>query len=395
MEEEQIDIGRNATGPGSMPRRGWFAVLRRVFDHLFSQHIGLMAAGIAFYGLLAIFPAITAAVALVGLVYDPAVLASESGWLLAALPEAAQAIIHDQLSKVASAERGSLGLAALLSLGVALWSASNATASVIEGLNVINDERETRGFLALRLMTIALTVAILLGLSVAIVIVAAIPALLGLFAQSEFPQSVALILRWPAMFVIGIMGIATLYRHGPDRRSARWRWLTPGALTGCTLWVLGTVLFSYYVQNFAAYNEIFGTLAGAIILLTWLWLSAFVVLLGAQIDAELEHQTMRDSTVGPDRPMGERGAVKADTLPPGMDERADVSEAEEQAEADVAEPEEENARHPFEMREEPASPEQDPARKPEHAREGRGGGDGAEGARRGRAGTEPRHQARR
>ncbi|MGR3496929.1 YihY/virulence factor BrkB family protein [Citreimonas sp.] len=345
MSDHPSDIGRDATGPGSMPRRGWFAVLRRVFVHIGTQHIGLMAAGIAFYGLLAIFPAITAAVALVGLVYDPAVLASEAGWLLALLPEAAQVLIDDQLRKVASAESGSLGLAALVSLGVALWSASNATGSFIEGLNVINDEKETRGFIALRLMTIALTVAILLGLSAAIVIVAAIPALLAIFGQTGFVQTLAMILRWPAMFLIGILGIAILYRHGPDRRSARWRWLTPGAFTGCLFWVLGTVLFSYYVQNFASYNEVFGTLAGAIILLTWLWLSAFVVLLGAQIDAELEHQTMRDSTVGPDRPMGERGAVKADTLPPDADAAAQEGNGTSGAD-----------RSPFELDERPTSP---------------------------------------
>ncbi|SDY35361.1 YihY/virulence factor BrkB family protein [Citreimonas salinaria] len=376
MEKDQIDIGRDATGPASMPRRGWFAVLRRVFDHLFKQHIGLMAAGIAFYGLLAIFPAITTAVALVGLVYDPAALASESGWLLSALPQDAQVLIDDQLRKVASAESGSLGVAALISLGIALWSASNATASVIEGLNVINEEEETRSFIALRLMTIALTVAIVLGLSVAVVIVAAIPALLGVFAQSDYPQTVAMIVRWPAMFVIGIIGIATLYRHGPDRRGARWRWLTPGAVTGCTLWVLGTVLFSYYVQNFAAYNEIFGTLAGVIILLTWLWLSAFVLLLGTQIDAELEHQTMRDSTVGPDRPMGDRGAVKADTLPPGMDQPADPAVTPDEL-----------PKSPFEVDEKPIPPDEDPA--------GKSRQDGAKEAGRDRAGTEPQVRARR
>lgn len=304
-------------------------VLRRVFDHLGSQHIALMAAGIAFYGLLAIFPAITAAVALVGLVYDPSALAAESGWLLSTLPSQAEVLIKDQLREVASAERGSLGLAAIISVGVALWSASNATGSFIEGLNVINDEQETRGFIALRLTTIALTVAILVGLSLAIIVVAAIPALLGLSAQTAFLQDIALLLRWPIMFCIGILGIAVLYRHGPNRREARWRWLTPGAIAGCALWVLGTLAFSYYVQNFARYNETFGALAGVIILLTWLWLSAFVVLMGAQLDAELEHQTTRDSTVGPDRPMGDRGAVKADTLPPDVQRAAARIEAEE------------------------------------------------------------------
>lgn len=309
-----MDRGRDADRPTQMTRTGWMDIGARIVARIGSLNIGLLAAGVAFYGLLSIFPAITAAVAIVGLVYDPVELVDESGWLLSALPEAARTLILDQFNDVAGAGGGSLGLAALLSLAVALWSSSNATGSLVQGLNVIYDEHDQRSFVMLRLLVIALTLGIILGLALMIVVVAAIPAALSVMGAGQGITDAAYLLRWPLMFLLGVAGIALLYRVGPDRRPARWRWVTPGAVIACALWVAATFGFSFYVQNFASYNETFGALAGVIVLLTWMWLSAFIVLLGAEFDAELEHQTARDSTIGPDRPMGERGAVKADTL---------------------------------------------------------------------------------
>jgi len=306
--------GRDARSPTDMPRAGWLDIANRIFVRLGTLHTGLLAAGVAFYGLLSLFPAITAGVALLGLVFDPVVLIDRSRWLLDPLPPAAARLIEGQLAEVAGAAGGSLGLAALVSLAVALWLASNAMGSLVEGLNVIYEEVEERGFLRIRLIVTGLTLAMIFGLALAVTIVAAIPAALAFMGADRALADAALVLRWPLMFGLGVAGIAALYRYGPDRRPARWRWVTPGAVLGCALWVAGTYGFSQYVQSFADYNETFGTLAGVIVLLTWLWLSAFAVLFGAQIDAEIEAQTARDSTIGPDRPMGERGAVKADTL---------------------------------------------------------------------------------
>lgn len=306
--------GRSATSPLEIPATGWTDVAFRIWHRLGALNLGLLAAGVAFYGLLSLFPAITAGVAIVGLVLDPATVVEQSEWLISVLPAAAGTLIESQLMEVAGAERGSLGFAALFALGLALWSSSNAMGSLVQGLNVIYDEGNTRGFLHTRVLIIGLTLALILGLTLAVVIVAAIPTALALIGAGPAITQAALLLRWPLMFLLGVAGIAALYRYGPDRRQAKWRWLTPGAVLGCALWVAGTVGFSAYVQSFGNYNETFGALAGVIVLLTWLWLSAFIVLLGAQLDAELEAQTARDSTVGPDRPMGERGAVKADTL---------------------------------------------------------------------------------
>ncbi|WP_299046445.1 YihY/virulence factor BrkB family protein [uncultured Tateyamaria sp.] len=306
--------GRNAHTPRNITGKGWLDVAARVWSGIGDLHLGLLAAGVAFYGLLSLFPAISAGVAITGIVYDPASLVDQAGWLLNMLPQAARDVITGQLSEVSGAGQGALGLAAIVSIALALWSASSATGSLVEGLTLIYEEEDTRGFLKSKVLVIGLTLAILLGLVVMVVVVAAIPAVLTFVGAGQGLIDTALMLRWPIMFALGVLGIAFLYRHGPDRRAPRWRWVTPGAALSCVLWVAGTFGFSVYVQSFASYNETFGALAGVIILMTWLWLSAFVVLLGALLDAELEAQTARDTTVGPDRPMGERGAVKADTL---------------------------------------------------------------------------------
>ncbi len=306
--------GRTASHPAAIPLSGLLDVTTRVFKRLGSQNIGLLAAGIAFYGLLSVFPGITAVVALAGLFMDPATLMAQSEDLFRAFPDEGAEIVLGQLRDVASAESRSLSVAVLIALSVALYSASRAVENFIKGLNVIYEEDEARGFIHLKALTIALTFAMILGLLFAVLVVAAVPALLAYVTPEGWAAALAFVLRWPILFAFGVGGIAILYRFGPSRRKARWRWLTPGATLACALWVLGSYGFSLYVQSFASYNETFGALGGVIILLTWMWLSAFIVLLGASLDAELEAQTREDSTVGPDRPMGQRGAVKADTL---------------------------------------------------------------------------------
>lgn len=306
--------GRLARSPYKIPPRGWADIGWRIWTRLGKHRLGLIAAGIAFYGLLSVFPAITATVALVGLMFDASLLLERAQFLLDAMPREAAEIIAAQVAQVAGAAPDRLGLTILLATALALWSASKGMASTIQGLNIINNETEERNFVHLRAVTLGLTLALIVVLALATFIVAAIPAALVFLGVRQDIASLALFLRWPAMFAIGVIAIATLYRYGPSRTPATWRWLSPGALLACALWVAGSFGFSLYAESFGAYNETFGTLAGVVILLTWLWLSAFVVLLGAQLDAEIEAQTARDTTVGPDRPMGQRGAFKADNL---------------------------------------------------------------------------------
>lgn len=306
--------GRFAHRPTHIPSKGILDVLVRMWHKQTHLNLGLIAAGIAFYGLLSLFPGITAVVAFAGTFLNPEMLVENSEDIAALLPEAAQTIVLGQLRDVANADSSTLSFAALFSLAIALYSASKAVANFIAGLNFIYEERETRNFFLVKSLTILLTAFLIVGLLIAIVVVAAIPVIAAIFGDYGIIDDMVMFLRWPFLFLMGAFGIAVLYRLGPNRRSAKWRWLTPGAFVACALWVGGSYGFSLYVQSFGSYNETFGALGGVIILLTWLWLSAFIVLLGALLDAELEAQTKRDSTVGDDRPMGDRGAVKADTL---------------------------------------------------------------------------------
>ena len=306
--------GRDAVNFYNIPMRGWLDIGWRVFQRVGRNRIGLIAAGVAFYGLLSLFPAITAAVAIAGLVIDPSVLVNDTDWLLSVMPEATAEMLTSQMTEVSLAGDSALGWAAIAALLLAFWSASKGMGSLIEGLNAVYEEREKRGFVWLRLLTIGLTICLIVALIALVTVVAAIPTILFFLGNSPIAEDLSLILRWPFLFFFSVAGIALLYRFGPSRRNARWRWLTPGAVLACTLWTGATLGFSYYVQSFASYNETFGAIGGVVVMLTWLWLSAYSILLGAQLDAEIEAQTRKDTTVGPERPMGERGATKADIL---------------------------------------------------------------------------------
>lgn len=306
--------GRGAISPLRIPARGWLDIGWRIWLRLSKHRLSLIAAGVAFYGLLSLFPAITASVAIVGLMFDASMLLERSQFLLEALPTEAAEMIATQIATVANARTDTLGWTAVLAATLALWSASKAVGSVVQGLNIINNEQEDRNFIWLKAVTLGLTLTLIVVLALAVLIVAAIPISLVYVGVHPDLADLALVLRWPAMFGIGVLATATLYRYGPSRKAAKWRWLSPGAVVACAMWVAGSFGFSIYVDTFGTYNETFGTLAGVVILLTWLWLSAFVVLLGAQLDAEIEAQTARDTTVGPTQPMGQRGAFKADHL---------------------------------------------------------------------------------
>lgn len=300
-----------------MPPKGWLDVLWRTSKRASSDNIGLLAAGVAFYWLLSLVPGITAAVAITGLFLDPGVLIATSDIVTCMLPDGASEIVLGQLRDVAGADSTSLSFAALIALALSVYSASRAMSNLIISLNIVYEERETRGMIALFLRGIVLTVGVTAGLILSLIVVAALPAVAA-WLEFTLATQIVLFLRWPVLFLLGTAGIATLYRFGPNRRPAKLRWLTPGALVACCLWVAGSYGFSFYVQSFGSYNETFGALGGVIVLLTWLWLSAYIVILGALLDAETEAQTRKDTTQGPDRPMGQRGAVKADTLGPSF-----------------------------------------------------------------------------
>lgn len=306
--------GRDATGPTKIPLKGWIDVAKRLQTEISADNLALIAAGVAFYGLLAIFPAITALMSVAGLLYQPAEVVSVMQGASSIVPPDVSRILLDQAKSVAGSDEGGLSLGLILGLSLALWSASSGVASLVQGLNVAYDEKETRGFVWLRLRMLGLTIAIVLGLIVAAALIVAVPIVLAFVVWSPEMEKLVQILAYIPLALLFIGGVTALYRWGPDRARAKWRWLTPGALAASVLWLIASIGFSIYVQTFGSYNQTFGSIAGVIVLLMWLWLSAFVILLGAELNSELEAQTARDSTIGQREPMGHRGAVKADEL---------------------------------------------------------------------------------
>ncbi|MFP7569615.1 YihY/virulence factor BrkB family protein [Marivita sp. S2033] len=306
--------GRKADSPGDIPSSGWKDILFRVKDEIAEDRVGLIAAGIAFYGLLALFPAITAFLAISGLVVEPSQVVDLLQSMSGLMPEEVISIIMNQATKVAGSQNGGLGLAAIVGVLLALYSASKGVASLIEGINVAYDEDEKRGFIKLKLVTFALTLFLFAGLLVALLATVTLPIaieFLGLGGIIETLLSVALFV---GLFVLTMVGLSVLYRYGPSRDEPEWQWASIGAVAACFGWLIASAGFAFYVANFGSYNESFGTLAGVVVLLMWFWISAFVILLGAELNAELEAQTRRDTTQGQDLPMGQRDAVKADKL---------------------------------------------------------------------------------
>lgn len=311
--------GRSADAPTEIPAKGWKDIAFRVKDEIAADHVGLIAAGVAFYALLAIFPALTAIMALSGMILDPTQVTEKLEKLTQMMPQEAAQIILDQAVAVSGSEKGGLGAAFIIGLLLAIYSSSKGIGSLIEGLNVAYDEEESRGFINKTLWTLGLTVFLIAGLLLGLIATLAVPAVLNIISLPAWLATVLALSRWIILALMTVFGLAVLYRYGPSRDDAKWKWLSPGAIVACVIWIVASIGFSIYVSNYGSYNESFGSMAGVIILLMWLWISAFIVMLGAELNAEIEAQTSTDTTVGPDEPMGTRGAEKADSLGESVD----------------------------------------------------------------------------
>ncbi len=306
--------GRHARKPSEIPTRGWRDIASRVWEELTADHVSVVSAGVAFFGLLALFPAIGALMSIAGLFMDPGAIESQLSTVASVLPEDAAAILQKQARSVASNSGTGLGLAALLGVILSLYGASKGMRTLMEGMNIAYDEEEERGFVKEYAVSFALTLVLVFGLLVALGFTIVVPALLGNLGLPDLIVTAVEWGRWPLLAIFTIFGLAILYRYGPSREDPQWRWVTWGSVIATILWIAGSIAFSIYVRNFGSYGESYGALGGVIILLTWLWLSAFIVLLGAEINSEMEHQTEHDTTTGQDLPRGERGAVKADEV---------------------------------------------------------------------------------
>lgn len=315
MRSATIDThGREAAHPAEIPRRGWRDILLRLKEQISDDNVFFIAAGVAFYAFLAVFPGIAAMVSLFGLITDPADVEEWIGAASAVLPPDALALIRDQVHAIVSTPSERLGWSLVISIALALWSATAGIKAIMTALNIAYEEREQRGFIKYYAAALLLTLGAIVFAFVALALVAAFPPLLK---QLALPSALEKLLGFGLWFIVGgafILALAVLYRYAPSRAKPRWRWVSWGAIVATMLWLAGSVLFSLYVANFGDYNETYGALAAIVILLTWFYLTALVVLIGAELNAEMEHQTRVDSTDGRPKPMGARGAKMADTL---------------------------------------------------------------------------------
>ena len=306
--------GREADHPGEIPPRGWMDIMWRSWGEISETNLFLIAGGVTYAILLALFPGLAALVSLYGLVLDASQIDKQVGTLSEILPAETQQLLVEQLHKLVEASSGALGIGAAVGVVLALWSASRGMSGLITALNIAYEEKERRGFFKLNMLALGLTLAQLVGGVVIIALVAVLPAALQFLDIGAATKWLLLVVQWPLLIGVVMLGLAILYRYAPDRKKPQWRWVSPGAVAATILWVIASIGFTIYVANFNSYDKTYGSLGGVIVLLTWLYLSALMVLLGAVINAQSEKQTRKDSTVGPARPMGQRDARAADTL---------------------------------------------------------------------------------
>jgi membrane protein len=305
--------GRSASKPREIPKKGWREILTRVKNDIGSDNVPLISASIAFFGLLALFPAIAATIAIGGLIVDPHQIEQQIDAVSDMLPPEAATIITDQATQVAENTGGGLAFAAIVGILFALYAASKGLKALIQGLNIIYNEDEKRGFIKLNLTAFILTLGLILLMILAFGLIALLPAVVGVLGLGSEIQWLVSLASWPVLFLFAILGYAVIYHYGPSRDRPQWRWISWGSVLGVLVWVVGSLAFSIYVSNFGNFNETYGSLGAVIILLLWFWLSAFSVLLGGELNSEMEHQTEYDTTVGEPEPMGGRGAYMADT----------------------------------------------------------------------------------
>jgi membrane protein len=307
--------GATAQVPTDIPARGWKQVALRVKDEIKADRMILLAAGVAFYALLGIFPALIAAITIWGLFADPQQIQETVAGMADVVPEEAMQLIEEQMTSIAATSSGALGFAAVVSVLGALWAASSGVKGLMNAVGAAYNEPEERGFVKERGIALGLTLgAILLGLT-SVALIAIVPAAINLLGLDGTLATVVLWARWPALLLFVAIGLSVLYRLAPDREDAEWQWVSWGAGIATAIWLLASVGFSVYVQNFGNYDETYGTLGSVIVLMMWLFVSALAILLGAEINSELERQSRYDTTTGRPQPMGSRGAYAADTMP--------------------------------------------------------------------------------
>jgi Predicted membrane protein len=306
--------GRGANSPEDIPPRGWRDIFWRVVWSFLANRILSTSGSVAFFALLAVFPGVAAIVSLYGLFADASTIGKHLALLSGFLPGGVLQLIADQITLISGQRGETLGTAFIGGLLVALVSANSGIAALFDALNVVYDEREKRSLLHFYATTVLFTLAGIVFVLLAIAGVIVLPLMLKFIGSAPTTEWLLAIVRWPILLITIVVSLAFIYRYGPSRRDARWRWVIWGSILGALLWMAASMIFSWYVATFDSYNRIYGSLGAGVGFMIWLWLSAVIVLLGAQINAEMEHQTARDTTEGRSKPLGSRGAMMADSV---------------------------------------------------------------------------------
>jgi membrane protein len=307
--------GLHAEKPTEIPWRGWKQVLKRAWAEHKADNMPIIAGGVAFFGFLSIFPALIALVSLYGLVATPETVARQIEELSAQLPESAAKLIGDQLNAIVANSQSALSITLVVSILAALWSASGGIGNLVTAVNIAYDEVEARSFVKLKVLSLALTLGGIVFVLVTFGLVAVVPAIIKALPLGVVGTVLANIATWVLLLAVFAGSLAVLYRVAPDRDAPRFSWVSLGAVIVTVIWAAVSVGFAVYVDNFGSYDKTYGAIAGVIVLMLWLYLTCYLVLLGAEINSEAEHQTAHDTTTGEPEPMGQRDAQMADTLP--------------------------------------------------------------------------------
>ncbi|WP_332657212.1 YihY/virulence factor BrkB family protein [Brevundimonas sp.] len=314
FEAREPGRGRLAQRPEHIPHKGWVDIFWRVGASYFGDRVGFVAGGVTFFVMLSLFPTLAAFVTLYGLFADPNDAVERLYFLYSVMPAGVAEFLSGEMQRLAENATTTLTFTLVWTLALSLWTANGAIKVLFYGLNIAYHEVERRNIVRYNLTCMAFTVTGLISILVTAGLIVGVPVVMGVFGLADEWAYLAP-LRWPILGTVYVAALTVIYRFGPCRARARWRWLTPGALFAALLSVILSLVFSWYLQTFVR-TASYGPLAAMMGFLLWTWLSVQIILMGAEFNAEIEHQTAIDTTTGEQRAIGERGAVVADTVGP-------------------------------------------------------------------------------
>lgn len=312
MEKTKNDIDYDARKPKELKPKDWWKIFKRIIKQIKTDHIIIVAPGVAFFLFLAVFPAILALVSLYGLVFNPEQVQEQLSQLTVILPADAGELITGTLSRISEQPDPQLEWELIITLFISLWTANLGTKALFRGINIVYEEKSNRNFFQLNGISLLFTISgIVVGI-ISLALIVGFPVLIKHLDVPPFISNLIAFGRWIFLGIIIIIFLAIIYKFAPERRNAQFRWVTWGSVIATLLWLGASWGFSYYVENFGNFDKKYGAVASVVILMLWFLITSFLILFGAEINSEMEYQTKKDTTIGKNRPLGERDAFHAD-----------------------------------------------------------------------------------